>query len=95
MEFQLRNYRIADGKLDQFVDEWRRHVLPLRKKMGFTVVGPWVSRDENRFVWVVGCDGDLRFEDKRYYESDERKEIEPDPARLVVDSANLWLEETI
>jgi hypothetical protein len=92
MRFQLRVYRIEDGQLDDFVREWRELVLPLRRHLGFSVLGPWVNREDSRFVWVVGYDGDIREADERYYRSPERGAMDPDPARLVVESSTIWLE---
>jgi hypothetical protein len=92
MRFQLRVYRIEDGRLDDFIDVWLGLVLPLRQKLGFSVVGPWVDRAESRFVWIVGYDGDIREADERYYRSEERGAMNPDPARLVVESSTIWLE---
>jgi hypothetical protein len=92
MRFQLRVDRIEDGRLDDFVREWLQLVLPLRRKLDFSVVGPWIDRDDSRFVWLVGYDGDIREADERYYASPERAAFDPDPARLVADSLKLWLE---
>ena len=92
MRFQLRVYRIEDGQIDDFVREWRELVLPLRRQLGFSVLGPWVNREDSRFVWVVGYDGDIREADERYYRSPERGAMDPDPARLVVESSTIWLE---
>jgi hypothetical protein len=92
MEFQLRVYRIADGRLDAFVDEWRRVVLPLRRRLGFSVVGPWINRDESRFVWLVGYDGNIGDANERYYSSDERAAIDPDPARFVAEQQTMSLQ---
>jgi len=92
MQFELRSYRIEDGRLDDFVGEWREVVLPLRQRLGFSVVGPWVSREDSRFVCIVGYDGDIREADKRYYSSGERRALDPDPARLIVDATKVWLE---
>jgi hypothetical protein len=86
MQFQLRMYRIEEGRLDDFVREWRELVLPLRTRLGFSVVGPWVQREESRFVWLVGYDGDLGEANRRYYDSAERSAMDPDPARLVEES---------
>ena len=92
MRFQLREYVIADGELDAFVDEWRERVLPLRLSLGFSVLGPWVERDANRFVWIIGHDGDIEAANEAYSTSDARKAMDPDPARLIVDQRTIWLE---
>lgn len=84
MVAQLRMYKAKDGELDSFVQEWKRSVVPLRRKFGFTVVGAWMIPEENRFVWILSLDGDRKaFEDRdaAYYTSRERKSLEPDPAR--------------
>ncbi len=92
MRFQLRTYRVEHGRLDDFVREWRALILPLRRKLGFSVVGPWVDPEESRFVWVLGYDGDIREANERYYRSEERGAMNPDPARLIVESSEIWLE---
>jgi hypothetical protein len=92
MQFQLREYTIEAGRLDDFVREWRELVLPLRLSLGFNVFGPWVEREASRFVWIVGFDGDIRAADDAYYESPERAAMDPDPARLVADRRLVWLE---
>jgi len=43
MQFQLREYTIEAGRLEDFVREWRELVLPLRERLGFPVVGAWVE----------------------------------------------------
>ena len=92
MQFQLREYTIEDGLLDDFVREWSELVLPLRVSLGFSVVGPWIEREASRFVWVVGYDGDIRGANDAYYASPERAAMDPDPARLVVEGRELLLE---
>jgi hypothetical protein len=92
MQFQLREYRIEEGRLDDFVREWRELVLPLRVSLGFSVIGPWVEREARRFVWVVGYDGDIRAANEAYYSSAERQAMDPDPARLVAEIRQVCLE---
>lgn len=92
MQFQLREYIVEAGRLEDFVREWKERVLPLRERQGFTVLGPWVEREASRFVWLVGYDGDIREADERYYASPERAAMDPDPARLVVEATQVWLE---
>jgi hypothetical protein len=83
VEWQLRIYRIREGELEQWIDEWTRHVAPLRRAFGFSVLGPWL--DGRTFVWLVGYGGSDGFAaaDARYYDSPERKAVEPDPARHI------------
>jgi hypothetical protein len=92
MHFQLREYTVQEGRLDDFVREWREFVLPLRVSLGFGVFGPWVEPDASRFVWLVGYDGDIQAADDAYYSSSERAAMDRDPARLVVESRHVWLQ---
>jgi hypothetical protein len=92
MRFQLREYQIEEGRLDDFVREWRELVLPLRVSLGFSVFGPWVEREGSRFVWIVGYDGDIGAADEAYYASAGRAAMDPDPARLVADTRQVWLD---
>jgi len=92
MHFQLREYAIEEGRLDDFVELWRELICPLRLSLGFSVFGPWVEREASRFIWLVGFDGDIRAADERYYASPERTAMDPDPAQLIVESRHVWLE---
>ena len=91
--YQLRVYGIKDGELDEWVAEWRDCVLPLRRAHGFDVLGPWIVRDENRFVWIIGHD-DFDAANQAYYESPERQSLDPDPARHLVET-QAWLMDPI
>jgi hypothetical protein len=85
MEYQLRHYRIRAGAMDVFLDAWLRGVYPLRRAFGFTFVGAWRVEGADEFVWVIGYDGPDGFAaaDRRYYASDERKKMHPDPAQYI------------
>jgi hypothetical protein len=86
MTTELRDYRIVEGSLHRFVEEWRIGIAPLRRRMGFTIDGAWTVEEESRFVWLLAHPGDWdAFEgaDRRYYDSDERAALDPDPARLI------------
>ena len=80
MEVQLRRYLIKEGRLDQFITEWKTGVVPLREKFGFIFLGAWSLPESNEFVWVIGCRGDFNDTDLAYYESDDRKQLIPNPA---------------
>jgi len=90
---QLRMYRVTEGRLAEFVQLWLTSVLPLRRKMGFTVDGAWTVRGEDRFVWIVSYEGEESFEAKNaeYYESPERKALDPNPAELIEESQEIML----
>jgi hypothetical protein len=45
------------------------------------VPGAWVVADSNRFLWVLGYDGDYEAANATYYASAERQAIDPGPAR--------------
>jgi hypothetical protein len=85
MEWQLRIYTIRAGELDEWIHEWRTHVAPLRRRLGFEVLGPWVDHNAGTFVWLLGYAAEDGFAaaDARYYDSPERRAIEPDPARHI------------
>ena len=85
VETQVRIYRVRQGELARFVEEWNGNVRPLRERFGFRVLFAWASDDDDRFVWVLGYDGADGFAaaDARYYASEERAALDPDPARLL------------
>lgn len=87
MTTQLRRYTINRGKMDEFLEAWRRGVLPLRTEAGFHVEGAWVVRERNEFVWVMSYDGDdWEAKDKAYYASPGRARLDPDPAQFIARS---------
>ena len=51
-----------------------------------------MEREASRFVWIVGYDGDIRAANDAYYASPERAAMDPDPARLIVETRHVWLE---
>jgi hypothetical protein len=96
MATQLREYRITQGELDRFVQEWREHLAPLRREIGFTIPAAWTVPEESRFIWLLAHDGDwTTFEraDAEYYASPGRVAITPDPARLIEEQRTFRLDE--
>ena len=92
--YQLRRYTIKPGEMDDWIDEWRRIVVPLRRRFGFRVEGAWVDRASDLFVWMISYAGDEAFEsaDRRYYSSEERRAVTPDPARHLASTDTTLLE---
>jgi hypothetical protein len=85
MTTQIRVYRLRPGALEEFEREWREHVLPLRRKFGFEVLGAWTSAEEDAFVWIIRHEGDFTAADRAYYLSPERAALDPDPARHILE----------
>jgi hypothetical protein len=84
---ELRDYRIVDGSLDQWVEEWRSRIAPIRRDLGFSIERAWTVVDDSRFVWLLShADWDA-FEaaDRAYYDSPQRTSLDPNPARLIVE----------
>ena len=50
---QLREYRIREGELDRFVALWEQQLAPLRRSLGFEVLGAWTAPEEHRFIWLL------------------------------------------
>jgi hypothetical protein len=93
VQLVLRIYTIRPGELDEWLEEWRGHVVTLRRAHGFDVLGAWVSEGDEAatFTWLLGYDGpgDIETADLAYYESPERAALEPDPARHIAEARQL------
>ena len=91
MELVLRIYTIRAGAMAEFVEEWRALVLPLRRRLGFEVLGAWVSEETSTFTWLLGYEGPGGIEaaSAAYYESPERAALDPDPARHIAEARQL------
>jgi hypothetical protein len=91
MELVLRIYTIKPGELEDWIEEWRTHVLPLRRRLGFEVLGAWVSEEESTFTWLLGYEGPdgLAAANAAYYDSPERAALDPDPARHIAEARQL------
>ncbi len=85
MEIQLRDYRIKPGHLDDWIAGWQNGIVPLREREGFLIVGAWVDRAHERFVWVVAYSGEDGFAsaEARYHALPERLSQDPNPSDFV------------
>lgn len=84
---ELRVYTVKPGAMDAWVAEWRQHVYPLRRELGFTVQSAWIVPDKNLFVWVLEYDGpDFETANQAYYDSPQRQALDPDPVRHLIET---------
>jgi len=89
--WQLRLYRVREGEWDAWRREWRDCILPLRRALGFEVLGPWRTED-GRFAWLIGHD-DFAAANTAYFDSPERTAMDPDPARHLAEQETILLED--
>ena len=82
MEYQLRIYEVKAGEMDTFLGIFPA-VVEARRAVGFDVVGAWMVPDDNQFIWIVGAEDGIETTSERYYASEERRAIEPEPAKLL------------
>jgi hypothetical protein len=82
MEYELRSYRVKPGQMKPFLEVFDK-VVEARRAHGFTVEGVWYSEADDVFTWVVSHEGPFDAAVERYYESEERKAIEPSPASFL------------
>ena len=85
MPTELHIYTINHGALDTFAAEWRDKIKPLRIKFGFQVEAGWAVKATNQFVWLLSYDNAENWENQNqaFYQSAERRALDPDPARHI------------
>jgi hypothetical protein len=95
MTTELRDYVIAEGHLDDFVNAWRDGVVPLRERLGFRIEGAWTIPSERRFVWVLSHDApesEWEAVNAAYYSSPERAALDPNPAKWIEEASQTLVE---
>ena len=95
MPAQLREYTVKPGEMNAWIDEWRSRIVPLRRAFGFHVVGSWTIPESDRFVWIIRYEGSRswRDADADYYNSPDRKAMQPDPARHLAETRVRMMED--
>jgi hypothetical protein len=85
MPTQLRTYTLHPNALEAFVGVWQAQIKPLREKLGFRILGAWTIKATNQFVWLLHHDDANAWQqlDQAYFDSEERRAMQPDPASLI------------
>jgi hypothetical protein len=52
MVTQVRIYTINRGMLDSWINVFNEKIVPTSARFGVNVVGAWVHRPQNEFIWV-------------------------------------------
>jgi hypothetical protein len=79
---ELRIYTANRGKLDDFVKLWNEKLAPNHERYGLKILGAWINRPQNEFIWIRVFDNeaDRDAKTKTYFDSPERKAIGDLPA---------------
>ena len=95
MAFEMRDFKIQSGRMAAFIAAWRAGVVPMRQRHGFRIAGAWTVASEDRFIWILEADGtraEFEGRDARYYESQERARIDPDPRQWIEAHSSVFLD---
>ena len=58
MVTQVRIYTINRGMLDSWIQLFNEKIVPTSARFGVNVVGAWVNRAQNEFIWVRTFESD-------------------------------------
>jgi hypothetical protein len=91
MVTQVRVYTINRGMLDSWIKQFNEKIVPTSAKFGVNVVGAWVNRPQNEFIWVRTFESDDKLKvyesspERAAYSSDTGKHIAKIEVRTVED----------
>ncbi len=74
---QVRIYTINRGMMDSWLKLFNEQLAPNHAKYGITILGAWVNREQNEFVWIRVFEdtADLEAKTQAYYNSPERRAL--------------------
>jgi hypothetical protein len=49
---QIRIYTINKGEMDAFLKHFKEEVMVVHERIGLPIVGTWVNRPQNEFIWI-------------------------------------------
>jgi hypothetical protein len=49
---EVRIYTINKGEMDAFLKHFKEEIMVIHKRIGWPIVGMWVNRSQNEFIWV-------------------------------------------
>lgn len=63
--FELRQYRIKDGRMDEWVEMMEKEIIPFQVARGMVVLGSFVAEEEDDlYIWI-----------RRFESEEERVEL--------------------
>ncbi len=81
---QVRIYTINKGMMDAWLQCFKEHLQPIHEQYGIKIVGAWVNRPQNEFIWIrtFTDEADLETKTKAYNNSPERRALGDYPGSL-------------
>ena len=49
---QIRIYTINKGEMDAFLKHFKEGIMGVHERIGLPIVGTWVNRAQNEFIWI-------------------------------------------
>ncbi len=49
---QIRIYTINKGEMDAFLKHFKEEIIGVHERIGVPIVGTWMNRPQNEFIWV-------------------------------------------
>jgi len=87
MFFEFRQYRIRDGRMQEFVDLMENTIIPMQISKGMVVAGSFTCPDEDdMYIWIRRFDSEEQRKElyEAVYESPEWKnDIAPSVGELM------------
>ena len=90
MFYELRRYKIFDGKMDEWVDFMEKEIIPYQVARGMVITGSFRSEDDTTYIWTRRFESESQREQlyAAVYETEEWKErIGPRVGELIDRSA--------
>ena len=83
---QLRIYTLVPESAEEFVAHFRRELVPLRERYGFSLDACYLAEDRTRFTWVTShdCPDGWDAAEQAYYSSPERTTISFTPGDYIL-----------
>ena len=75
MPAQLRIYTINRGEMDTFLKHFQDEVIPLHERVDWPILGSWVNRGQNEFIWLRGHEDAQDLEAKAKALRERREEL--------------------
>ncbi|MCL5999394.1 MAG: NIPSNAP family protein [Chloroflexi bacterium] len=92
MLFELRQYRIKDGKRNEWVKLMEEEIIPFQTSKGVVVIGSFIAEQEpDLYVWIRRFDSEEERQRiyKAVYESDEWVNVIKPKTDLLLDRSRI------